>query len=119
MKNDNAAIVFFCLLAVLICFLETWSSYEGKPEIQKTQHIQRIEVEDNQLEKQNKLLGKQIDELQSANDSLLQELEQVKKRVTQLKKTQHEKISRIDSLNGHELYDFFSKLKTSDSTLQQ
>lgn len=115
MKDDtNKAIAFFLLLGILICFLEVWCSRPKekpmKEEISIAQH------KDDSLQKENGLLNKKIEGLQVANDSLQEKLSQVKTFITQLKKEQHEKINHIDSLNGHELYGFFSGIKAPDRT---
>lgn len=70
-----------------------------------------LQSQNDSLADNNLALDRLLRQYQAQADSLRQNLSGTQKTIDKLKKQQYEKITRMDSLNSLELYDYFSEFK--------
>ena len=114
MKRDSSWIVILILVAGLLSMKLGWFDAPVIKEdtVKQTPAGKQIDS----LTRQNYALERQVNQLQLHSDSLRQRLVETRSKIVQLKKDQHEKSNRMDSLTGIELYGFFSEFNAQDST---
>lgn len=106
--------------SVLLLGLFFWFSYflnkvkqtEGNPYDSIYTENSSLKIKSDSLIHANDLLNKKLDVYQVRLDSVYAEIEVKNKKNSILKKSQHEKVTAIDTLSSSELIELFSGLKT-------
>lgn len=111
MKSNNiiTSILVFVCFALYVKLELTPDCKES--EKQYTAVNKRLEVENDSLRQNNKILDEKYTRLKLRADSLQQKVLQINQTIVQLKNKQHEKVNAIDTLTNDELYSFFAEFE--------
>jgi cell division protein FtsB len=78
--------------------------------------IEKLQIQNDSLRKNNQQLDGQLTLLKSETDSLIILVNTDRKKINELKKNENEKLIAIDNFDNNELFDFFSGIKTDSTT---
>ncbi len=111
MKINNiiiSVLLFTCFILYTTLELKTPSGNDNT-------RARQIQLQNDSLKQQNKMLDEKYLTLKIKTDSLQQKLSTTRQTIVQLKNKQHEKIIAINTLSNDELFGFFSKFDTESS----
>ena len=113
MKTANIflpVLLILCLACALVFAIRRPCECEDPVPIPESA-IWYLQSQNDSLTASNEALDRRVSEYQLQADSLRRKISGTMQTIDKLKKQQHEKIIRMDSLYSLELFDYFSEFK--------
>jgi len=115
-KMDKCKIILIALLCLLALAYFWWYEPCEEPGYgDYSKRIKNLQMKNDSLKVMNRKLDNQLVRLKSQTDSLKKLVSVDRQVISELKKSESERIKAIDDFNNDELFRFFAGLKTGST----